>query len=70
MKLTVGQLVTHANRWDYKLGLVTEILHTEDKIPLYVVFWVQRAQQEPRTVWHMEDELSTLEHTSVNKRRL
>ena len=57
MKLTIGQLVTHSRRWDYKLGLITKILHTEKNIPLYVVLWTNHIFHGPRTMWHLENEL-------------
>ena len=54
MKLGIGVLVKHTRRWDLSLGLITEILYTKDKIPLYDVLW---AQTRKRTSRHLEDEL-------------
>lgn len=62
MKLAIGQLVTHQRRWDYKLGLITKILYTEKNIPLYVVLWTKLMFHEPRTIWHLEDELKVLKN--------
>lgn len=54
MKLGVGVLVKHTRRWDLSLGLVTKILYTEEKTPLYDVLW---AQTQKRTSRHLRDEL-------------